>query len=70
MLDEFQKAFAEYKEKMKHLATSLEDEAYHLQQVAENCSQVAIECATVGESIREIESDGNSDANDLHKFLY
>jgi hypothetical protein len=56
LLDAFKKAFADYEEKMKKLAITLEDEAYHLQQVAEHCNQVSAECLAVGNNIREIDS--------------
>ena len=56
MLDTIKKAFAEYEEKMKTLASSLEVEAYHLRQVADHCNQVSVECMAVGASISKLDS--------------
>jgi hypothetical protein len=56
LLDSFKKAFAEYEEKMNILAASLDNEAYHLQQIAKHCNQVSAECQTVVDSIVKIDS--------------
>ena len=56
LLETIQKAFAEYKEKMKSLANCLDAEAYHLQQVAIHCNRVSEECMTVGDSISKMDS--------------
>ncbi len=56
MLETIQKAFAEYEEKMKSLAVSLENEAYQLQQVAVHCNRVSEECMSVGDSISRLDS--------------
>ena len=55
MLETIRKAFAEYEEKMKSLAVSLDDEAYHLEQVALHCNRVSEECMSVGNIISKID---------------
>ena len=56
MLETIRQAFAEYEEKMKSLAVSLEDEAHHLEQVALHCNRVSEECMTVGNNIARLDS--------------
>jgi hypothetical protein len=56
LLETIRKAFAEYEEKMKSLAVSLDDEAYHLQQLAVHCNHVSEECMTVGDNIARLDS--------------
>ncbi len=56
LLETIRKAFAEYEEKMKSLAVSLEDEAHHLEQLAAHCNQVSEECMTVGDNIARLDS--------------